>query len=186
MFGGGRAQWAWRGGFAVLAGLCLVAASPARAQQGDLEYAVKANFLYKFVPFVEWPADRFVSETEAINICVVGPDPFGSILEDAVAGQSVGAHAIVVHRLDAMTVNAGCHVLFAVGPQTLEALNRVRGSAVLTVTDAELSGNDRGIIHFLIADNRVRFVIDTGMAAENRLTVSSRLLALALSVREGD
>ena len=138
------------------------------------------------MPFIEWPDGRFPNETDAIHICIAGPDPFGRIIEDAVAGQTVGAHAIEVHRLNVTTVNAGCHVLFAAGPQTSDALNRVRGSAVLTVTDADLSGDDRGIIHFLIADNRVRFVIDTGMAAENRLTISSRLLALALAVREGN
>jgi hypothetical protein len=34
----------------------LCGAPAARAQDTAVEYAVKATYLYKFVPFVQWPA----------------------------------------------------------------------------------------------------------------------------------
>jgi hypothetical protein len=54
---------------------------------------------------------------------------------------------------------------------------------VLTVTDASTDGRVRGMIHFVVVDNRVRFHIDQVRASESGLAISSRLLALALSVR---
>jgi hypothetical protein len=50
---------------------------------------------------------------------------------------------------------------------------------VLTVTD-DAHGSSRGVVNFRVLDNRVRFEIDNAAAAHNGLTVSSRLLALAV------
>jgi hypothetical protein len=58
----------------------------------------------------------------------------------------------------------------------------VRGTPVLTVTD-EAQGSAHGIIHFVIRGNRVRFAIDDAAAAKNGMTISSKLMRLALSVR---
>jgi len=55
---------------------------------------------------------------------------------------------------------------------------------VLTVTDGAGPPGARGIIHFTLKDRRVRFVIDEAQAAERGLSISSRLLALAVSVRQ--
>ena len=41
------------------------------------------------------------------------------------------------------------------------------------------------MIHFVIDDDRVRFHIDLQAASRSRLSISSRLLNLALSVRGG-
>jgi hypothetical protein len=56
---------------------------------------------------------------------------------------------------------------------------------VLTVTDESLGRETGGVITFAVRDNRVRFRIDTAAAAQNGLTVSSKLLSLALNVRTG-
>jgi hypothetical protein len=44
----------------------MVAATAAEATDGDqLEYAVKASYVTKFGPFVEWPASAFVKRSTA-------------------------------------------------------------------------------------------------------------------------
>ena len=53
----------------------------------------------------------------------------------------------------------------------------------MTVTDGASSG-PRGIIHFVVVGGRVRFFIDQASAERRRLSISSRLLALALGVRQ--
>ena len=53
---------------------------------------------------------------------------------------------------------------------------------MLTVTDAAVSRDEKGIVHFVIHDDRVRFEIDDRAAAENGLMISSKVLSLALSV----
>jgi hypothetical protein len=140
-----------------------------------LEYAVKAAFLTKFAAFVSWPGGA----APPVRICVVGDDPFGTALEAAAGG------AAVVRRMTVADRGAGCHVLYAAGSSrqsVAQTLAAVRGAPVLTVTDAA-RGPARGVIHFVVFQDRVRFHIDAGQAAQGGLTISSKLLALGLSVK---
>ena len=175
-------------GGAVIALALVVGASPspAAAQTAALEYRVKAAFLYKFVPFIDWPAAAFQTPTSPVVLCVAGRDPFGAMLDQTVAGQSVDARPIVVRRLTKAEPTAGCHILYIGGSQAqsaADAIASVRGAPVLTVTDQAADGPARGAIHFVVRDNRVRFHIDTASAAQNGLKMSSKLLSLALSAR---
>ena len=170
---------------ALAAVLALFFAPPSVAQEQDLEYAIKATFLYKFVPFVVWPAGTFGADGAAVNICVVaGADPFGATLDEALAGQQIDGRVFAARRLANATADAGCHVAYIAGSPALvrQSLDAFAGQPVLTVTDSEV-GADTGIVHFVIVDNRVRFEIDLTAAARNGLTISSRLLALAIFVR---
>ncbi|HET6969756.1 MAG TPA: YfiR family protein [Phenylobacterium sp.] len=157
---------------------------PSRAQDRSLEYAVKAAYLYKFAPFVEWPPRAFTSPAAPLQLCVLGADPFGSSLELAVNGQRVGGRPVAVRRLQRVDVASGCHILFvgdSRAQSALDAIKAVRGSPTLTVADG---GSDIGaIIRFVVRDNRVRFDIDTAAAAANGVTISSKLLSLAMSLR---
>jgi YfiR/HmsC-like len=161
----------------------------ARADDADaLALAVKAAFLYKFEPFVSWPAQAFPSPASPFNLCVVGDDPFGPLLDRAVSGQQTAGHAIAVLRLKSVSPDAHCQLLFiatADPGSARQAEAAVAGTAVLTITDSIDDPADRGMINFVIADNRVRFQIDAVAAAQSGLTISSKLLSLAVSVRSG-
>jgi hypothetical protein len=157
-------------------------APPARAGDGAAEYAIKAAYLAKFALFVDWPSDVAPVPGGPLQVCVLGPDPFGPSLT-RLAGE---ARPILVRRLASVSAAGGCHVLYLAETNSravAEALRAVRGAPVLTVTDDARQKAVRGVIHFEVSDNRVRFHIDDQAAGENRLTISSRLLALALSVR---
>lgn len=161
----------------------LACAPPAAAQ--SLEYAVKANYLYKFAPFVEWPPRAFASATTPFKICTLGEAPFGTALDEATQGQRVGEHPVVVHRLTTVTPADGCHVLY-VGRSNVaeEALRSVRGHPVLTVTDSSQAVTG-GVVHFVLHRGRVRFTIDTAAARAQGLAISSKLLGLAVNIRQG-
>lgn len=155
------------------------------AQENSLERAIKATYLYKFAPFVEWPKTVWSSPTSPFVLCVAGDDPFGQVLDEAVAGQEVEAHPIALRRLSIVTRESGCNLLYDAGSPAqpvAEALAAVRGTPVLTVTDAERNGGAKGIINFAILSNHVRFEIDDAAAAENGLVISSKLLSLAAHV----
>lgn len=166
------------------AGLCLAPIAPRAA--GSLEAPVKATYLYKFVPFVEWPASAFTSPSQPVALCVLAGDPFGAVLDQAVRGQKAGGRSIRVHRLARTEKATGCHVLYLSAPRApaaVDALRSAHGAPVLTITD-QAEGAD-SIINFILRDNRVRFTIDPRAAAQNRLTISSKLLSLALDARGG-
>lgn len=158
---------------------------PAAARAGGMEYAVKATYLYKLAPFVEWPSSAFASPTSPLILCVAGDDPFGPVLDEAVAGQKMGDHPLAVRRLAKVEPGQECHILYAAGSKTQSAeaaVHGVDGAPVLTITDRN-RGGEGGIVQFVMSNGRVRFMVDLAAAARNRVTISSKLLSLALSVR---
>jgi hypothetical protein len=155
----------------------------AMAEQ-PIAYQVKAAFLYKFVDYVAWPAPA-LDDGADFSFCIVGSDAFAPSFNEIVQGQRVGTHSIRVKRLDTLSERDGCRVAYlaGLGPQQLAAALKAGTAAhTLTVTDDE-SGDRRGIINFVIRDSHVRFEIDDRLAADSGLTISSKLMNLAVSVR---
>lgn len=159
----------------------------ARADEsGALALAVKAAFLYKFEPFVSWPASAFPAPDSPFNLCVVGDDPFGSLLDRVVAGQQTAGHGIAVVRLRALSPDAHCSLAYIAAADAAAARQAeaaVAGTPVLTITDSIADASAKGMINFVIADNRVRFEIDAALARQAGLEISSKLLSLAVSVK---
>jgi hypothetical protein len=182
-----RARSMFRCGAGVAA-LCTVLAGglAAAAENEPLEFAVKAAYLSKFGVYVEWPNSAFSSASSAFNLCVIGEDPFGAELDKATANQRIGSRAIVVRRLKTVERDSGCHILYissADRRSIRQVIEAVHGGNVLVVSDAASQAAVGSIINFVIKDNRVRFDIDEEAAAKNGLTISSKLLGLALNVK---
>jgi hypothetical protein len=168
----------------LLAPALLLAAVSARAQ--PTEDAVKAAFLPRFARYVAWPATALPAAGAPFQLCVIGRDPFGPALDHVTASELIDGHGVVIRRVPSADRAAGCHLAFVQGAtptDTARLLLALRAQPILTVTDAR-AGPQRGIIHFTIVGGRVRFVIDEAAAAERGLSISSRLLALAVSVRQ--
>lgn len=168
-------------GIAVIAGLIQPAAA-AQSATVPLEYAVKANYLYKFAPFVTWP-DKAVAPGAPFTICLLGETGFGPVLDEAVRGESVNGHPVAVRRLDPSAPIAPCQILFVgrSGQAGTQALRSAATYPVLTVTDRD-HGLGGGMIDFVLRRGRVRFAIDAAAARSSGLQISSKLLALAVSV----
>jgi hypothetical protein len=178
---------------AMLVILAALGATPCGATADEsLEHSVEAAFLYKFGHFVEWPESAFASPASPFNLCIVGDDPFGPTLDKVVEGELIDGHSIVIHRLKKMEKDSGCHILY-LGNSDAQSAARiiadVRGNNILTVSSTDESGSDEsgssaGIIDFVIANNHVRFNIDDEAAAQNKLVISSKLLDVALNVKQ--
>lgn len=161
--------------------------APARAWAGVDETAVKATYLYKFAPFIEWPASTFASPTSPLHICVLGDDAFAGVLEQAAMGQRLDGRPIMVRRLRTADKPTGCHILYlgaGAAKSSGNLLRVLKGSPILTVSDR--GGDGQGaIIQFLVKDGRVRFGVDLAAANANGVTISSKLLSLAVLVKPG-
>jgi hypothetical protein len=176
---------AWVTIAATFAALCL--ASSALAEP-SLEYPIKAAYLYKLAAFVEWPPSRFESPSSPLRICVIGDDPFKTVLDQAVTGVAIAGRPIQVTRYDAAQPDMGCHIAYVAGSPAqsrADALKVLKGESVLTVTDRGRGdpGAEQGIVNFVLKDNRVRFEIDQREATLDHLALSGKLLSLALEVR---
>lgn len=157
--------------------------TPAIADE-SLEYGVKAAFLYKFGSYVEWPSTAFESPNSPITLCVLGSnDEFISTLEKVIGTENINNRSVIVRPIKTVDRSLGCHILYidsVDAPYSPHIIDSLRGSNVLTVNNDGVPG----IIDFVIANNRVRFNIDDEAAAQNGLTISSKLLSVALKVKK--
>lgn len=170
------------GSVALLAAASLV---PARASTQPSEDAVKAAFLPKFARYVAWPAGAAPAGDAPFVLCIMGPDPFGHLIDAAAASETIDGRPVAVRRLGASDNGAGCQMAFLSGGerQVAQEIVALSHQATLTVTDGR-AGNAHGIIHFVLSGGRVRFLIDDAAAAERGMAINSRLLALAISVKQ--
>jgi hypothetical protein len=160
-------------------------ASRAYGQDGVSEYQVKAAYLFNFLKFVEWPGDSSMDLHGPWVICVVGQNPFGDELAQAVSGKIVQGRELQIKIFQPRDDLRGCHVLFISASETKRLpsiLTALHGASVLTVGDMDHFTESGGMIQFVTADGRVRFAIDVGATGRARLKVSSKLLSLARAV----
>ncbi|HEX5237651.1 MAG TPA: YfiR family protein [Sphingomicrobium sp.] len=159
-------------------------AAPLHAEISDT--AVKAAFLPRFAHYVTWPITATPKGNDPFVLCVIGDDPFGSELDDAARSQSIDGRKIIVRRLSSASGAAGCQIAFVDGSDehpASQVLAALAHAPVLTVTNPGAEGS-RGIIQFAVVGGRVRFVIDQRAAGQRGLSISSRLLALAIGVKQ--
>jgi hypothetical protein len=171
--------------FKIGVGILLVAA--VRGQTTD-EYHVKAAFIYNFAKFVEWPPRTFKGRADPIGICVLGKDPFGDALTEAVNGKAIEGKPFAVREIADAQHASGCHILFIVGSERKRVrpiLDAIRGAAILTVGETDGFASEGGMINFKIEAGRVRLQINIDAAEQAQLGISSKLLSLSEIVRNG-
>jgi hypothetical protein len=143
------------------------------------EYQVEAVFLLHFTQFVEWPPRVFPDTNTPFVIGVLGQDPFGSALEDAVRGESVNGHPLLVRRFARAADLSPCQILF-IDRSAVHDVDRILGSlshtGTLTVSNFELPAPADVIIRFLNDDRKIRLRINVDYARSAGLTISSKLL----------
>jgi hypothetical protein len=148
------------------------------------EYQVKAAYLYNFGKFVR-PAATPVSTSSSFVICVLGRDPFGSVLDSTVAGQSLDSRTIAVQRMASLSAGARCNVLFISSTEEgrlsadLAAAQRL---GILTVSDIPNFAQKGGVIGFVMQGDRVRFEVNRRAAEQSHVLLSSELLKVATRV----
>ena len=161
-------------------GLFLLTTSASDAQTAPVrEYQVKAVFLFNFAQFVHWPPPELTRPQEPLVIGVLGDDPFGSSLDDAVHGEQVNNHPLVIQRYRRVEDIGDCHILFISQSEVghLEQIfSRLKGRSILTVGDADQFTHRGGMIRFITEKSRIRLRINLEVARACNLTISSKLL----------
>lgn len=148
------------------------------------EYDLKAAFVYNFAVFTDWPADvQF--EGGMLNICVNSNSALRQPLL-SLGDKQVKGRKVAVRNLSAMDDVRNCHVVF-LGSADRDRWGQIRkniaGASVLTISDEEVVTPEGVIIALSSETSRVVFDIDTRVARQARLVISSKLLRLARSVQ---
>ncbi|MCO5297561.1 MAG: YfiR family protein [Fimbriimonadaceae bacterium] len=165
----------------------LVVSGSLRAQQVS-EYQLKAAFLVKFTAFVVWPPKSLPPPKEPFVIGIVGADPFGRLLDDAVKDKSVEGRPIVVRRFAWGQSLDACRVVFmsdSEGRKVARLLLATQGKPILTVGETERFAQQGGMIGLRVLNSRAAMDVNLGSARANGLAIRSGLLQVANSVIDG-
>jgi hypothetical protein len=152
------------------------------------EYEVKAAYLYGFGRFVEWPPTAEAFASGDVSVCVLGEDPFGRWLDEAVLGTTIKDRPVVVRRIVRPEEAKACHTVFVSAsedgrlPRILQAL---AGKPVLTVGETPQFAERGGVIGFVTDGARIRFNVNLAAAQASGLVLQSELLRVAASVLRG-
>jgi len=182
----------------------------------QVEYQLKAAFLFNFIKFVEWPEkpaqDSKADESllEPFRIGIIGQDPFGKAFE-GVQDKTIRNRKLEIVRLEGLSsfrkkneTNAewlrdyiekyqkriqSCSVLFVCESEKKfckEAMEVIGETTSLIVSDIENIAERGGVIGFVNEDNKVRFDINMPEAQKRKLKICSQLLRLARKVKKAD
>ena len=161
--------------------LGIVFRSAVLAQISD-EYRLKAAFLYNFTKFVEWPPDVFSSPDDPITICVLGNNPFGSALAEAIHQKKVQERTLEFKSVSDPERICECKVLFvnsADRKRFQSVLGSISAHGILTVGENESFARDGGVINLKREGDKVRIQINAAAAKRQDIRISSRLMSLA-------
>lgn len=159
----------------------LTGTAQSRSVVPSKEYQVKAIFLFNFTQFVEWPAHAFANNTPLI-IGILGKNPFGNYLNDAIQGEKVNNRPIILEYFSDAEKVENCHILFINLQKSAEikaALAALKGRSILTVSDANNFTRYGGIIQFFTSNGKIKIRINIDAATDADLTISSKLLHVA-------
>jgi hypothetical protein len=163
---------------------------------------LKAAFLYNFLKFVDWPAEKMPDNNEPAVIGIYGGQGFAKAFEP-IKDKTVGSRQIVVREFACIAKDAAeedwnklikafeqCHILFFVDcpddAMTKKIIEVLKGRGVLVVGQNGSFLKAGGNINFVIEENKLRFEINLVSAKTNNLKIRSNLLKLAKRVIDED
>ena len=166
-------------------GLALAASGAAPAPPQN-EAEVKADYLFLFTKYVEWPAAALAKPDQPIVIGVIGDDAIGDALERRVEGRlTQSGRKVTIRRARQPADLGGCHVTF-VGQGERGRLPKITESLgnqpALTVCDAEGLFTQGLMIKFVLVEGSVRFEVKLEPVERVGLSIQSGMLASAKRV----
>ncbi len=155
---------------------------PSGVSAQALEYKLQAVFLFNFLQYTEWPPDSFPSKQAPLIIGVLGNNPFGTALNEAVADEKIQGRSVVIRYLRHAGEIDLCHALYISKSEEDNLRSILRSLTklpVLTVGEGERFTDIGGHIRFYTDKGKLRFEVNLARLKESRIKLSSQLLKLA-------
>lgn len=160
--------------------ILMLSASRLSAADALLEYQVKAVCVLNAARFVTWPGSAFGNGSSPLVIGILGDNPFGSALQDVIAGETVHERRIVIRRV-ALEEAAAVHILFISNSQRdrLGAIVRTLGNAsVLTISEIDRFTQSGGMLGLALDHGKIRFDVNADAVGRTQLKVDAQFLLL--------
>jgi hypothetical protein len=166
--------------------LCVSLPAHAGVDAAD-EYEIKAAMFVNLVRLVDWPPGTYGSAASPLVIGVAGSDDMAQALEKIAQSKSApGTRQIRVKRITGASV-VECQSIFVGGgdKKKIQAmLDSLARTPVLTVGEDDRFIALGGMIDLMVRNDRVQIEVNLDVAQTSGLTISSRVLKIAI-VRTG-
>jgi hypothetical protein len=146
------------------------------------EYQVKAVFVFNFSHFLEWSPQAFAAPNAPFVIGILGEGPFGARMAEAVRGEQIDQHPLVVRRFRSAGEIGDCQILYidrSERAQLQQILHSLDHRSTLTVSELDQSSERGVMIQFTTENNRIRLRVNVESTRAAGLTISSKLLRSA-------
>ncbi|OFZ74025.1 MAG: hypothetical protein A2W04_01215 [Betaproteobacteria bacterium RBG_16_64_9] len=167
----------------LLVAICLAAPAVCLSQAGPAP-SLKAEYLYRFLLYVTWPADRFLRLASPIVVGVVADDALASELRRVTTDREPQGRPVVVRSLRPTDSLSEVHAVFygsSMNPMLAQLIASATGS-VLIVTEAQGGLALGSVINLILEDQRLLFEVNLEEAKKRRLGISASLLSAAVNV----
>lgn len=143
--------------------------------------------VYKFLGYSTWPNNRFNDAHSPYRIWVIGSDEIKNELKDIVAQRLIDGRPIEIYSAKTPEQIGDAHLVFVA--RNMESLLPIlvplaKKTSFLIVTENEKGLVTGSTINLRLVDKRIGFDVSLTSAREYGITLSSRLLAIAISVKE--
>jgi len=150
------------------------------------EYQLKAALLFKLTKFVSWPIEKSQQNIKPFGLCVLGHNPFGSIL-DKLQEKKVKNRKIKIHYYKkSSSIVQNCDMVFIADskqPWIRTILKQLSNKPILSISDIEEFADKGGIIQFT-SGKKIGFKINVEQSKNSDLKISAPLLQLAQIVED--
>jgi hypothetical protein len=158
---------------------CLLSPAAVKAQAAD-EYAAKAAFIYNIAQFSTLP-----NMNGAVRLCVLGRDPFGSVLA-TLEGKPIGnARLSVLYPRSGPEALMQCHILYISASEADDMTtlaDSARAAGVLTIADTRGAARKGVMLELVLDDRRIAFEFNGTAARGAGVVLSSKVLRLARAI----
>jgi hypothetical protein len=164
--------------------MAVLLSQQAIADDANVEYKVKAGYLYNFTKFITWPEDK----SETFNLCIVGEDPFGDLI-GPIEQRTAFGRPIKLFRFNGFNKEQRCHILFVSASvkdnsslKNILAIQETNKS--LTVGESKEFAAQGGMIGFVNRQGNIKLQINLKVLQQSDLKISAKLLEVAELVGE--
>ena len=161
-------------------GIVLLFSQHVCAENVDVEYKVKAGYLYNFTKFITWPEDN---KDKTFNLCIIGEDPFGDLIEP-IEQRSAFGRPIKLFKFNRTNKEQRCHILFISSSIKDNALFKGLLAAyddddTLTVGESDGFAAQGGMIGFVNRQGKIKLQINLKALQQSHIKISAKLLEVA-------
>jgi hypothetical protein len=154
---------------------CGALSATALAQDARLADKVKAAYLFHLTRFVEWPE----AARPNLRVCILGSDQVAGLFRELTASKAE-ARSIQLST-EADTDPTRCQLLYLGrhSDDIAAALRKVKGRAVLTVSDDHDFMQLGGMVEFVELQGKIKLQVSVRAARSADLKLSAKLLEVA-------